>query len=118
VYVRPFPAAEGQWKISIAGGEQPRWRGDGKELFFEAADGQMTAVPVNAVAGPQPRFAAGSPQALFGARLVVTENGAPFQYDVTPDGKRFLIDTAGSDSPRQSTPGLTVMVNWNPGPRK
>ena len=47
VYVRPFPAAEGQRpalpsRISIAGGEQPRWRGDGKELFFEAADGKMT----------------------------------------------------------------------------
>ena len=48
VYVRPFPAGEGEWTISIAGGEQPRWRADGKELFFEAADGKMMAVPVKA----------------------------------------------------------------------
>jgi Tol biopolymer transport system component len=41
VYVRPFPPGEGEWTISIAGGEEPRWRGDGKELFFEAADRKM-----------------------------------------------------------------------------
>ena len=41
--MRPFPAAEGLWKISIEGGEQPRWRGDGKELFFAGADGMMMA---------------------------------------------------------------------------
>ena len=46
VYVRPFPPGEGEWTISIAGGQGPRWRGDGKELFFEAADGKMMAVPV------------------------------------------------------------------------
>ena len=60
VYVRPFPPGEGEWTISIAGGEQPRWRGDGKELFFEAADGKMMAVPVKAVAGAKPSFEAGN----------------------------------------------------------
>ena len=59
VYVRPFPPGEGEWTISIAGGEQPRWSGDGKELFFEAADGKMMAVPVKAVAGAKPSFEAG-----------------------------------------------------------
>ena len=113
VYVRQFPAAEGQWKISIAGGEQPRWRGDGKELFFEAADGKMTAVSVNAVAGSQTSFSAGSPQALFEAHLSRTENGAQFQYDVTADGKRFLVNSEASASPTHSTPSLTVMVNWS-----
>ena len=38
VYVRPFPVSDGKWRISTAGGEQPRWRGDGKELFFVGAD--------------------------------------------------------------------------------
>ena len=56
VYVRPFPPGEGEWTISLAGGEQPRWSGDGKELFFEAADGKMMAVPVKAVAGAKPSF--------------------------------------------------------------
>ncbi|MEO8096361.1 MAG: hypothetical protein ABI811_01575 [Acidobacteriota bacterium] len=44
VYVRPFPPSEGEYTISIAGGEQPRWRSDGKELFFIGADGRMMAV--------------------------------------------------------------------------
>ena len=54
VYVQPFPAGEGKWKISIAGGEGPRWRGDGRELFFVAADGKMMAVPVKATEGAKP----------------------------------------------------------------
>jgi eukaryotic-like serine/threonine-protein kinase len=125
VYVRPFPAADAQRpalpsRISIAGGEQPRWRGDGKELFFDAADGKMTAVAVTAVAGSQPSFAAGSPQELFDAHMVRTENGAQFQYDVTTDGKRFLVDsnTSAAASTKQSTPPLTVMVNWNAGQKE
>jgi eukaryotic-like serine/threonine-protein kinase len=55
VYVRPFPAGEGEWTISIAGGWAARWSGDGKELFFEAADGKMMSVPVKkAVPGVKP----------------------------------------------------------------
>jgi Tol biopolymer transport system component len=46
VYVRAFPAAERQWRISIAGGEQRRWSGDGKELFFISPEGKMMAVAV------------------------------------------------------------------------
>ena len=56
VYVRPFPPADGQWTISVAGGEQPRWRGDGKELFYVAADGKMMAVPIKASAGGRLRI--------------------------------------------------------------
>jgi hypothetical protein len=48
VYVRPFPPGEGEYAISIAGGDMPRWRGDGKELFFQGADGKMMAVAVKA----------------------------------------------------------------------
>jgi eukaryotic-like serine/threonine-protein kinase len=61
VYVRPYPPADGEWTISIAGGEQPRWSGDGKELLFEAADGKMMAVPVKAAAGTKPSFDSGLP---------------------------------------------------------
>ena len=59
VYVRPFPQGEGEWTISISGGQAPRWRGDGKEMFFVAADGKMMAVPVKAMAGAKPSFEAG-----------------------------------------------------------
>jgi hypothetical protein len=70
VYVRPFPPREGEWAISIAGGEQPRWRGDGKELFFEAADGKMMSVAVKAIAGTKPSFVAGTPAPLFDTHTV------------------------------------------------
>src|SRR6185436_7255156 len=44
VYVQPFPSADNELRISTAGGSQPRWRGDGKELFYLAADGKQIAV--------------------------------------------------------------------------
>jgi eukaryotic-like serine/threonine-protein kinase len=116
VYVRPFPPAEGEWTISIAGGEQPRWRGDGKELFFAAADGKMMAVPVKAVAGAKSSFEAGTPAALFDAHLAPSPNNNLFEYDVTSDGKRFLINTASSS--RAASPPLTVVTNWTAGLKK
>jgi Tol biopolymer transport system component len=115
VYVRPFPAAEGKWKISLAGGQQPRWRGDGKELFFVGEDEKMMAVAVKAVAGPKPSFEPGAPQKLFEAHLV-SGSRALYEYDVTADGKRFLLNTtAGGSAP---TPLLNVMVNWDVGLKK
>jgi Tol biopolymer transport system component len=112
VYVRPFPPGDGEWTISIAGGEEPRWRGDGKELFFEAADGKMMAVPVKAVAGAKPSFEAGTPVPLFDAHMVHSAYNNLVQYDVTADGKRFLIDTTGGSGVAATQP-LTVVTNWD-----
>jgi len=117
VYVRPFPPGEGEWTVSIAGGDEPRWRGDGKELFFEAADGKMMAVPVKADAGSKPSFQAGTPAALFDAHMVPGPSNVLFEYDVTADGKRFLINTAGGTGAAASPP-LTVVTNWNAGVKK
>jgi Tol biopolymer transport system component len=110
VYVRPFPPGEGEWTISIVGGQGPRWRSDGKELFFEAADGKMMAVPVKAVVGTRPSFEAGAPVALFDAHMVHTGNDSQLQYDVTADGKRFLINTTSGSG--AASPPLTVVTNW------
>jgi len=115
VYVRPFPPSDGEWSVSIAGGEQPRWRGDGKELFFESADGRLIAVPVKANAGANPSFEAGSPVALFDAHMVHNGPDTQFQYNVSADGKRFLINTTGLGS---ATPLLTMVTNWNAGGKK
>lgn len=115
VYVRPFPAGEPQWRISIAGGEQPRWRADGKELFFVGGDGKMMAVAVKATAGTKPIFEVDAPQALFDARLTAPPVNVVFEYDVTSDGNRFLLDTVGGGS---AAPILNVVVNWNAGLRK
>jgi eukaryotic-like serine/threonine-protein kinase len=117
VYVRPFPPSEGEWTISIAGGQAPRWRGDGKELFFVAADGKMMAVPVKATAGAKPSFEAGTPAVLFEAHMVGNENTTLFEYDVTADGKRFLINTART-AEVTSSPPLTVVTNWSAGVKK
>ncbi len=112
IYVRPFPAASGQTQISLAGGMQPEWRRDGKELFYLAADGKLTAVPVT-TAGPA--FTAGTPQALFDVE--VPEPSAPYQgdYAVTADGQHFFVNTV-VDQPTR--PALTVILNWAPELRK
>ncbi len=113
VYVRPFPVAEGKWRISTAGGIQPRWRRDSRELFFVGADGKMNAVTVKAVSGTKPSFEASAPVPLFDTHIV--DLPVAFDYDVTADGKRFLVTTknaAGYAEP------LNVVVNWNAGLKK
>ncbi len=115
VYVRPFPASEGKWRVSTAGGSEPRWRGDGKELFFVAADGKMTAVAVKAVTEAKPSLEAGAPVPLFEAHIVPTPGNLVHQYDVTADGKRFLVATSTAAA---SSPPLTVVVNWTAGLKK
>jgi Tol biopolymer transport system component len=116
VYVRPFPLGDGKWKISLAGGGAARWRGDGKELFFVAEGGKMMAVPVNlrtaakGVTGAKASFETGTPQPLFEAHLADLGYSL-VQYDVTADGKRFLLNTPSGSG--LSSPPLTVIVNWS-----
>ena len=115
VYVRTFPSGEGVWPISTGGGNQPRWRGDGKELFYAGADGMMMAVPIRTVTGPKPSLEPGAPVPLFESHIIATpQTGGVFQYDVTADGKRFLVVTNFAGA----TPPLTVVVNWHAGLKK
>jgi len=111
VYVRSFPAASGgKWAISSGGGYQPRWRPDGKELFYFAAEGKLMSVDVT----PGTAFKAGAPKVLFQAPIfgggASTENR---YWDVNPDGKRFLINVAGGGSAP-----VTVVLNWQAGLKK
>ncbi len=102
VYIAPFPGPGGKWQASRAGGSEPRWRGDGKELFFLAPDNKLMAVDVNA---KESILEIGNAQPLF----EVHPNTAPgTHYDVTHDGKRFLVASAGEGS---SAP-ITLVVNW------
>jgi eukaryotic-like serine/threonine-protein kinase len=118
VYVRPFPSGEGKWKISTAGGEQARWRGDGKELFYVVPDGKMNAVALRAAPGSKPALDPGVPAPQFDPHIYGSAAGNQdvFQYDVTADGKRFLVITPGGGS--GSSPPLTVVLNWQAGLRK
>ena len=116
VYVRPFPTASGgKWMVSKGGGNQPHWRRDGKELFYISADSKMMSVEVAAAPGA---FEAGAPKALFAAPIFGSGTTNTTRYDVTADGKKFLINSV----PAETTPGvlspITVVLNWEAGLRK
>jgi eukaryotic-like serine/threonine-protein kinase len=113
VYVQPFipgwdKPITGKWQISTAGGTQPRWRGDGKELFYVAPDRKLMAVEVKAAAQS---FDRGTPQALFETRtLILAATTFSFGYVPRADGKQFLMPVAAGTL--GETPPLTVVVNW------
>jgi len=91
----------GKWQVSSGGGRCPRWRGDGKEIFYLSPDNQMMAAEVEERGNGIEVQAA---QVLFR----VGAAGLTFSpYDVTPDGKKFIINTLSE----QNTP-LTLVVNW------
>jgi serine/threonine protein kinase/dipeptidyl aminopeptidase/acylaminoacyl peptidase len=95
IYVQPFPGPGVRSKVSTAGGTDPRWRPDGKELFFMAPDGKLMAASVRSRAGT---FEAESPAPLFQTR--VPTSGAAYlmpQYAVSNDG-RFLVNTRVDDA--------------------
>jgi hypothetical protein len=106
VYVQPFPAAGGKWQISTAGGVQPRWRGDGKELFYIGLDRKLMAVEVKTGAKSE----AGIPKPLF--KLRVLPSPIITRYTAAADGKRFLISTAID---QESDSAFHVVLNWKPG---
>lgn len=107
VYVRTFPVSGAKRRISVNGGNEPKWRSDGKELFYLAADGRLMAVGVK----PGPDLEIGSPTPLFKARMGPTRNfGYDVNYTVTRDGRRFLISTLTEAS--ESSPATTVILNW------
>ena len=87
VYVQPYPATGAKWQVSTMGGEQPRWRRDGKELFFLAPDRRLFAVPIE-VPGA---FDAEPATPLFETTLGVGYLGVSQAYDVTRDGQRFVV---------------------------
>jgi len=89
IYVTTFPGAAGKWQVSRGGGIEPRWRRDGKEIFYLGPSGMLTAVPVSTLG----TFASGSPVALFQfhGRAAISSTDV-FSYDVTKDGKRFLVN--------------------------
>jgi serine/threonine protein kinase len=106
IYVTSFPEARGKWQVSSGGGEQARWRGDGKELFYLSPDGKLMAAPVTEGAN----FDAGAPIALFRAspREAAATSEQAF-YDVSRDGQRFLINT---EARQTAVEPMTLILNW------
>ena len=126
IYIRPFagPAASGavlrqgsgqaasqvggQWQVSTAGGIYPRWRRDGRELYYLAPTGALMAAPITVTGAT---LAPGAPVALSPTRIVGggTDTGQGRQYDVTRDG-RFLINTVLNEA---AAP-ITLLMHWAP----
>jgi eukaryotic-like serine/threonine-protein kinase len=105
VYVAPFPRTGAKWQVSQNGGTLPRWRRDGAELFFAGfSSGEFVAAQVN---GRGANFEVGEIRELF-----IINNMSPSiaseQYDVSADGKRFLVITTGE----AGTLPLTLVQNW------
>ena len=113
IYVRTFPESGGKWLVSVAGGSQPRWRRDGKELFYVAPGGELMAVPIAAGKDRQ-ALEAGAPIPLFATRLATGGNiftagyATKPQYAVAADG-RFLMNVS-VDEPTPSP--ITLILNW------
>jgi Tol biopolymer transport system component len=102
VYVAPFPGPGRKWQISSNGGDRPRWRRDGREIYYLTSDNKIMAVEVGARGDT---FAVGAAKALFEARAMRGGN----VYDVTGDGQRFLVNTLVQ---AQTSAPLTLVINW------
>ncbi|HLH32343.1 MAG TPA: hypothetical protein VKY31_14150, partial [Terriglobia bacterium] len=112
IVVQPFPEATSKVQVSTNGGVQPRWRADGKELYFIAPDRKLMAVPVTTSASS---FEPGKPVALFQTQ-VFSGASATFrpEYAIARDG-RFLFNQVVKES---SVTPITLVLNWNPDQKK
>jgi len=102
VYVVPFPGPGGKWQVSAGSGCTPRWRHDGKELFYVSFDNKLIAADVRASGSS---FEVGALHTLFDTR---TLSGTLGNFDAAADGQRFVLVYESG----QSTAAITLVVNW------
>ncbi len=106
VYAQPFPEGGGSLQVSTDGGWQPRWSRDGKELFYVRGN---TLMAVSVTTTPDLSF--DSPIPLFSDPSLVTSSSSQVRYDVSADGKRFLL-VGMVESEEDRTPSIHVVQNW------
>jgi serine/threonine protein kinase/Tol biopolymer transport system component len=106
VYVMPFAGGQGKWQVSANGGAQPQWSKDGKELYYMSPTYNLFAVPV-ANAGGALQFGAAQ-------KLVSTWSAPQVFYDVSPDGKKILLDRVA----QQVSQSVTVVTDFTAGLKK
>ncbi len=106
IYVQPYPGPGGKWPISADGGREPVWNRNGRELFYRNGD-RMMAVEI----ATQPGFAAGKPRMLFDGPYELTVFAAP-NYDVSPDGRRFLM-LKHSEQGAAALTQINIVLNWS-----
>jgi Tol biopolymer transport system component len=111
VVMQPFPGTGGKHQISTDGGAQVRWRADGRELFYIAADGRLMVVPIQ-YSSDGKSVEPGAPVPLFatragGAAISVNKQA----YVVSPDGQRFLMSVV-----EETASPIAVILNWKGKP--
>jgi hypothetical protein len=109
VYVQTLPLSEKKWQVSTGGGYEPRWRSNGREIYYLSRDRKLMAVPV----GPGPTF--GVPKELFQARVPRGVTANHTHYAPSRDGQRFLVNELSNDAAPTS---ITVVLNWLAGVKK
>src|SRR5262245_35621045 len=102
VYVETLPRSEKKWSVSTGGGYEPRWRADGREIYYLSEDRHLMAVPV--AAGPS----FGIPKPMFQAHVPPGVTSLPTHYVPSRDGQKFLVNVAND---AVASP-ITVVVNW------
>jgi Tol biopolymer transport system component len=107
VYVETLPTSDRKWPISTSGGYEPRWRADGREIYYLAEDRKLMAVPVSSGAAPF-----GVPTALFQTEVHAGVSVLRTHYVPSRDGTRFLVHTRSGDLVPAS---ITVVLNWTAG---
>jgi len=114
IYLQRFPGPGSKSLVSTGGGVMPRWRRDGKELFYIGLDDRLTAVPIRLAPDGQ-AVEAGSPIPLFTTRVgrALQQTDINPHYVVAPDGQRFLMNTVVEDA---NTSPITVILNWKAQP--
>jgi Tol biopolymer transport system component len=108
IYVKPFPGPAGRWQVSTGGGTRPKWRRDGKELFYMGDDDKIMSAEIR-MKGTA--IEVGTVKPLFQARA--QRPGS--LYDATADGQRFLVNTSVVE---QASSPVTLVVNWPAGVKK
>jgi serine/threonine protein kinase/Tol biopolymer transport system component len=103
VYVQTFPLSNRKWPVSTGGGSEPRWRADGREIYYLSENRKLMAAAV----GPGPSFDV--PKPLFQTRAVTGSTGFRMHYVPSRDGRRFLVNTQSGDTAPTS---ITVELNW------
>lgn len=104
VHVTAFPNGDVRHQISVAGGRQPLWRRDGRELVYRAGT-RMFSVAVDLAGG----FRSAAPVLLFERSYVVGLDVMGFDYDLAPDGRFLMIKPSPAEL---RTNAINVVVNW------
>jgi Tol biopolymer transport system component len=111
IYVRPFPEVDkGKWQASTSGGTAPLWSPDGRELFYLSEENTVMAIAVET----KPTFSLGRPNTLFRSMCVGSTPGEGTAWDISPDGKRFLMMKEPQTTPSAGAGPrkINIVLNW------